>query len=77
MLPFMMSWLGLCVCVCVNVSRAEALPSQGEEGAVVVEEQVEASTTSALGAGHDGGEGLPTEIPEEEEEQEAPERLET
>lgn len=84
MLPFMMSWLGLCVClfVCltvhvyVYVSRAEALPSQGEEGTVVVEEQVESTTTNALGAGHEGGVGLSTENPEEEEEQEEPERLE-
>ncbi|XP_056110589.1 regulating synaptic membrane exocytosis protein 2 isoform X10 [Rhinichthys klamathensis goyatoka] len=60
-----------------RISRAEALPSQGEEGAVVVEEQVEATTTSALGVGHDGGVGLSTENPEEEEEQEAPERAQT
>ncbi|KAK7139039.1 hypothetical protein R3I93_016230 [Phoxinus phoxinus] len=60
-----------------RISRAEALPSQGEEGAVVVEEQVEATTTSTLGAGHEGGVGLSTEIPEEEEEQEEPERTQT
>lgn len=62
--------------VCVNVSRAEALQSQGEEGAVVVEEQVEATTASAQGAGLEGGEGGATEHPEEEEEEEEPQRLE-
>ncbi|XP_077052732.1 regulating synaptic membrane exocytosis protein 2 isoform X38 [Siphateles boraxobius] len=59
-----------------RISRAEALPSQGEEVAVVVE-QLEATTTSTLGAGHEGGVGLSTENPEEEEEQEEPERAQT
>ncbi|XP_016110847.1 regulating synaptic membrane exocytosis protein 2-like [Sinocyclocheilus grahami] len=59
-----------------RISRAEALQSQGEEGSVSVEEQVEATTASALGAGHDGEVGGATVNPEEEEEQEEPERLE-
>lgn len=73
---FMCLFVSLTVRVYVYVSRAEALPSQGEEGAVVVEEQVESTTASALGAGHERGVGLSTENPEEEEEQEEPERLE-
>ncbi len=81
MLPFIVLWHGLvlrvcvCVCVCVCVSRAEALQSQGEEGAVSVEEQVEATTASAQGAGHDGEVGGATVNPEHEEEEEEHERL--
>lgn len=69
-----MAWF-TCLCVCVNVSRAEALQSHGEEGSVSVEEQVEATTVSAQGAGHDGEVGGATVIPEQEEEDEEPERL--
>ncbi|XP_042631902.1 regulating synaptic membrane exocytosis protein 2-like isoform X6 [Cyprinus carpio] len=60
-----------------RISRAEALQSRGEEGSVSVEEQVEATTVSAQGAGHDGEVGGATVNPEEEEEQEEPERAQT
>lgn len=70
MLPFLMSWNGLCVCV----SRAEALQSQGEEGTVVVEEQVEPASGSAQGAGQEGEVGGAAENPEGEGEEEEPER---
>ncbi|XP_016375791.1 regulating synaptic membrane exocytosis protein 2-like [Sinocyclocheilus rhinocerous] len=60
-----------------RISRAEALQSQGEEGAVSVEEQVEATTASAQGAGHDGEVGGATVNPEQEEEEEEPERAQT
>ncbi|KAL0165756.1 hypothetical protein M9458_037600, partial [Cirrhinus mrigala] len=53
--------------------RAEALQSQGEEGAVSVEEQVEATAESTEGAGLDGEVGGATVNPEEEEEEEQPE----
>ncbi|XP_059365995.1 regulating synaptic membrane exocytosis protein 2-like isoform X2 [Carassius carassius] len=60
-----------------RISRAEALQSQGEEGSVSVEEQVEVTTAIAQGAGHDGEVGGATVNPEEEEEQEEPERAQT
>ncbi|XP_016427026.1 regulating synaptic membrane exocytosis protein 2 [Sinocyclocheilus rhinocerous] len=60
-----------------RISRAEALQSQGEEGSVSVEEQLESTTASAQGAGHDGEVGGATVNPEEEEEQEEPERAQT
>ncbi|XP_016316160.1 regulating synaptic membrane exocytosis protein 2-like isoform X2 [Sinocyclocheilus anshuiensis] len=60
-----------------RISRAEALQSQGEEGAVSVEEQVEANTASAQGVGHDGEVGGATVNPEQEEEEEEPERAQT
>ncbi|XP_057210423.1 regulating synaptic membrane exocytosis protein 2 [Triplophysa rosa] len=53
-----------------KISRAEALQSQGEEGTVVVEEQVEPASGSAQGAGHEGEVGGATENPEGEEEEE-------
>ncbi|XP_016098674.1 regulating synaptic membrane exocytosis protein 2-like [Sinocyclocheilus grahami] len=60
-----------------RISRAEALQSHGEESAVSVEEQVEATTASAQGAGHDGEVGGATVNPEQEEEEEEPERAQT
>ncbi len=52
--------------VCVCVSRAEALQSQGEEGTVSVEEQVEATAVSAQGLGDDGEVGEATVNPGQE-----------
>nr|XP_055075535.1 regulating synaptic membrane exocytosis protein 2-like isoform X24 [Misgurnus anguillicaudatus] len=61
-----------------KISRTEALHSQGEEGTVVGDEQVEAASGSAQGAGQDGEVGGATNNsePEEEHEQE-PERAQT
>ncbi|XP_026144215.1 regulating synaptic membrane exocytosis protein 2 isoform X1 [Carassius auratus] len=56
-----------------RISRVEALQSQGEEGSVSVEEQVEATTANTEGAGLEGEVGGATVNPEEEEEQEEPE----
>lgn len=70
MLSFLMSWNGLCVCV----SRVEALQGQGEEGTVVLEEQVEPAPESAQGAGQEGEVGGAAENPEGEREEEVPER---
>ncbi|XP_073787691.1 regulating synaptic membrane exocytosis protein 2 isoform X38 [Danio rerio] len=60
-----------------KISRGEALQSQGEEGTVVVEELVEASTASVQRAGLEGEGGRSIEHPEEEEEEEEPERAQT
>ncbi len=57
------------------VSRAEALQSQGEEGTVSVEEQVEATAVSAQGLGDDGEVGEATVNPGQVEEEEEPKRL--
>ncbi|XP_051519101.1 regulating synaptic membrane exocytosis protein 2-like isoform X4 [Myxocyprinus asiaticus] len=59
-----------------RISHVEALNSQGEEGTVVVEEQVEAVKGSALGAGQEGEAGEAVENPEQEEEEE-PKRAQT
>ncbi|XP_073714308.1 regulating synaptic membrane exocytosis protein 2 isoform X24 [Misgurnus anguillicaudatus] len=61
-----------------KISRTEALHSQGEEGTVVGDEQVEAASGSAQGAGQDGEVGGATNNSEPEEEQEQePERAQT
>ncbi|KAA0710694.1 hypothetical protein E1301_Tti012983 [Triplophysa tibetana] len=60
-----------------KISRAEALQSQGEEGTVVVEEQVEPASGSAQGAGQEGEVGGAAENPEGEGEEEEPERAQT
>ncbi|XP_073677797.1 regulating synaptic membrane exocytosis protein 2 isoform X21 [Garra rufa] len=60
-----------------KISRAEALQSQGEEGAVSVDELLEATIGMIEGAGLDGEVGGATFIPEEEEEVVQPERAQT